>query len=169
MFDNWRPQMDATVENLRTEIAAIRKTEERVETLREEMTALRKSVSRSVLDAAPAMPTGVLPPPSRSTTSIPVGWTKFGPTGHREESSHRGFEFPTQSPVKGTLIPPNLDPKPKLLRSYSGSALVAGVPGGSGGDAGFPRRTWHGDGVHDRIEHGERVHEHIPKMNFSFF
>ena len=73
-FDTWRPKMDATVEELRAEVDAIRKTDEKVETLREEMTALRKSVSRSVLDAAPAMPTGVLPPPPKvSAATIPTG------------------------------------------------------------------------------------------------
>ncbi|XP_066395665.1 uncharacterized protein [Miscanthus floridulus] len=104
-FDTWRPKMDATVEELRAEVDAIRKTDEKVEMLREEMTALRKSVSRSVLDtwfynATPAMPTGVLPsPPKVSVATIPAGWTKFSLIGHREELGHRGFEYPTQSPV----------------------------------------------------------------------
>jgi len=167
-FDTWRPKVDATVDELRAEVGAIRKTDEKVETLREEMTALRKSVSRSVLDAAPAVPTGVLPaPPKVSVATIPASWTKFSPLGHREESSHRGFEYPTQSPVKGTLTPSNPDPKPKLLRSYSGSALIAGVPSGSGGDDGFPRRCWHGEGVPGGNWSREGIHEHIPKMNFS--
>jgi hypothetical protein len=138
--------------------------------LREEMTTLCKSMSRSVLDVVPAMPSGVLPPPPKvSVAMILVGWTKFSPIGHHEESSHRGFKFPTQFPVKGTLIPPNPDPKPKLLRSYSGSTLIEGVPCGLGGDHGFPRHTWHGDGVHDCNWHGEGTHEHIPKMNFPPF
>jgi hypothetical protein len=169
-FDTWHTKMDATVEELRAEVDMIRKTDEKVETLREEMTALCKSVSRSVLDAAPAIPSGVLqPPPKVSTTTIPTSWTKFSPIGHHKESSHRGFEFPAQSLVKGTLIPPNPDPKPKLLRSYSGSALMVGVPNGSGGGDGFPRCTWHGDGVPDRNWHGAGTHEHIPKMNFPPF
>jgi len=53
-FDTWRPKVNATVDELRAEVGAIRKTDEKVETLREEMTVLRKSVSRSVLDAASA-------------------------------------------------------------------------------------------------------------------
>ena len=147
-FDTWQPKMDATMEELCAEVDAIRKTDEKVEMLREEMTALRKSVSRFILDAMPAMPAGVLlQPPKVSAASIPAGWTKFSPLGHHEESSHRGFEYSTQSPVKGMLTPPNPDPKPKLLRSYSGSALVAGAPSGSSGGDGFPRRTWHGEGV----------------------
>ena len=60
VLDAWKPTMDASVAELRAEIGAFRKTEERVELLREEMTALRKSVSRSVLDATQAAPTGVL-------------------------------------------------------------------------------------------------------------
>ena len=39
-FDAWQPKVDATVEELRAEVDAIRKTDEKVETLREEMTAL---------------------------------------------------------------------------------------------------------------------------------
>ena len=161
-FNTWRPKMDATVVELRAEVDAIRKTNEKVETLRKEITALHKSVSRSVLDAAPAMPTGVLQPPPK----VSAGWTKFSPIGHHEESGHRGLEFPTQSPVKGTLIPPNPDTKPKLLRSYSGSALMVGVPSGSGGGDGFPRRPWHGKGVPRGNWVREGTHEHIPKMNF---
>jgi hypothetical protein len=118
----------------------------------------------------PTMPSGVLPPPPKvSVATILTGWTKFSAIGHREESSHQGFEFPTQSPVKGTLIPPNPNPKPKLLCSYSGSALIEGVPCGSGGGHGFLRRTWHGDGVRDCNWHEEGTHEHIPKMNFPPF
>jgi hypothetical protein len=80
----------------------------------------------------------------------------FRPFGHGEESSHRGFEFLTQSPVKGKPIPPHPDPHPKLLRSYSSSALMAGVPGGSGGADAY-RDFWDGS------------REHIPKMNFPPF
>ncbi|XP_066365004.1 uncharacterized protein [Miscanthus floridulus] len=92
--------MEAIVKELCTKVGAIRKTEASVESLREEMTALRKSVSRTVLDAAPAMPTGVLPSPTVTATKVPVGVTMFSPIGHREESSHQGFEFPAQSPIK---------------------------------------------------------------------
>ena len=169
-FDTWRPKMDATVDELRAEVGVIRKTNEKVETLREEMTMLHKSVSRSVLDAASVVPTGVPPsPPKVSAATIPAGWTKFSPLGPREESSHQGFEYSTQSPVKGTLTPSNPDPKPKLLRSYSGSALIAGVPSGLGGGDGFLRRPWHGEGVPGGNWFREGAHEHIPKMNFPPF
>jgi hypothetical protein len=86
--------MEDTVKELHLEVDAIRKTEATVETLREEMMALRKTVSRTVLDAAPSMPTGVLPPPSVTATKVPVGVTVFSPLGHREESSHQGYELP---------------------------------------------------------------------------
>ena len=55
--------MDTSVKELRSEIGAIRKSEDAVEKIREEMTALRKTVSRTALDAAPAAASGVLPPP----------------------------------------------------------------------------------------------------------
>ena len=51
VLDAWKPKMDASVVELRVEIGAFRKTEEKVESMREEMTTLRKFVSRSVLDA----------------------------------------------------------------------------------------------------------------------
>ena len=41
-FDTWGPKMDATVEELRAEVDAIRKTDGKVDMLREEMTALQK-------------------------------------------------------------------------------------------------------------------------------
>jgi len=95
VFDTWKPKMDAAFEELRAEMGAFQKTDEKVDTLREEMTAVRKSVSRSILDAAPAMPTSVLPPPKVSAALVTAGWTKFCPLGPHEESSHRGFEFST--------------------------------------------------------------------------
>jgi len=95
VFDAWKPKMDASVAELHAEIGAFRKTEEKVETMREEMTALRMSVSRSILDATQATPSGVLPPPNVSAASIPAGWTHFCPLGHHEESSHQGLEFQT--------------------------------------------------------------------------
>ena len=45
VFDAWKPKMDATMEELRSEVGAIRKTDEKVEALHEEMTALHKSMS----------------------------------------------------------------------------------------------------------------------------
>ena len=60
VFDDWRPTVDASVEELRSEIGTLRKQEGAIEKMREEMTALRKSLSRVVLDAAPAMPAGIL-------------------------------------------------------------------------------------------------------------
>ena len=70
VLDTWKPTMDASIAELRAEIGAFRKTEEKVESMREEMTALRKSVSRSVLDAMQAAPTGVLQRPKESPAWI---------------------------------------------------------------------------------------------------
>ncbi|CAD6333416.1 unnamed protein product [Miscanthus lutarioriparius] len=161
VLDAWKPMMDASVAELRAEIGAFRKTEERVELLREEMTALRKSVSRSILGATQAASTGVLQRPKESPAWIPAGWTHFLPLGPHEESSHRGFESYAQSPVKGTFIPPDPDSKPKLYRSYSSSALVAGTQGGSGGV--------HGSLDHRGHEDGDGGNFHLPKINFPPF
>ena len=51
MFDDWRPSVDASVEELRSEVSTLRKQEGAIEKMREEMTALRKSVNRVVLKA----------------------------------------------------------------------------------------------------------------------
>jgi hypothetical protein len=161
VFDAWKPMMDASIAELRAEMGAFRKTEATVETMREEMTAVRKSVSRSVLDATPAAPFSVLPPPKVSAASIPAGWTHFRPLGPREESSHRGFEFSTRSPVKGTFNSPDPDPSPKLHRSYSSSALDAGTHGGSGGV--------HGSPDHRSYDDGDGGNRHLPKINFPPF
>jgi hypothetical protein len=92
VFGTWRPQMEATVEELRAEMGAIRTTETTVETLREEMTALRKSVSRTVLDATSTMPTGVLP--------------SF-PCGDRDEGSRWGHCVPPVRARRG-IKPPGI-------------------------------------------------------------
>jgi len=129
--------------------------------MREEMAALHKSVSRSILDATQAAPSSVLPPPKVSAASIPAGWTHFRPLGHHEESSHRGLEFQTRSPIKGTFIPPDPDPKPKLHRYYSSSALMAGTHGGSGGAV----------RQHDHrcYEDGDGGNHHLPQFMFPPF
>ena len=101
VFDACKPQMDASVAELRAEIGAFRKTEEKVETMWEEMTALRKYASRSVLEATQATPAGVLPPPKVSTAPIPAGLTQFRLLGRHEESSHRGLEFSTRHSIPG--------------------------------------------------------------------
>jgi hypothetical protein len=55
-------------------VDAIQKMNEKVETLRDEMTTLCKSMSRSVLDIMPTMPSGVLPPPPKvSVATILAG------------------------------------------------------------------------------------------------
>ena len=61
MFDAWKPKADASMEELRAEVGAFRKTDESVEWIRSEMTALRKTVSRATLESTSAAP-GVLPP-----------------------------------------------------------------------------------------------------------
>ena len=99
--------------------------------------------------------------PKESSAWILAGWTHFRPLGPREESSHRGFESYAQSPVKGTFIPPDPDSKPKLYRSYSSSALVAGTQGGSGGV--------HGSLDYRGYEDGDGGNYHLPKINFPPF
>jgi len=99
--------------------------------------------------------------PKESPTWIPAGWTHFHSLGPHEESSHRGFESYARSSIKGTFIPPDLDSKPKLYRSYSSSALVAGTQGGSGGV--------HGSQDHRGYEDGDGGNHHLPKINFPPF
>lgn len=51
VFDEWKPVVDASVSELRSEIGVIRKSEDVVERMREEMTALCETVSCAALDA----------------------------------------------------------------------------------------------------------------------
>lgn len=137
VFDNWKPQFDASMDKLRADVGVLRTTNDSVVAIRTEMTTLRKSVGRVVLDAVPASSAGILPPPPAAATAATSGMPFTNPFGRRVESSHRGFEFQTQSPVKGTPNLPNPHPSLKLHRSHSGSDLLPGGSsqraGGSGG------------------------------------
>ena len=76
VFDEWKPKVDASVAELRSELGAVRKSDVVVEQLREEMTALHKSMSRVVLDSEPATSAGVLkshPVVAAVTSSAGVG------------------------------------------------------------------------------------------------
>ena len=104
VFDDWRPSVDASVEELRSEVSTLRKQEGAIEKMREEMTALRKSVSRVVLEAAPPMAAGILAQPVVSAATSSAGHPVTGPAvGHRVEPHHREFGSLTPLPVKGTL------------------------------------------------------------------
>ena len=89
--------------------------------MHEEMTTLRKSVSRVVLEAAPAMPAGILAQPVVTAATSSAGHPNTGPVvGHRVETRHQEFESLTPLPVKGTLdfkSHPLPKPIPRLRRS----------------------------------------------------
>ena len=104
VFGDWRPSVDASVEELRSEVSTLRKQEGAIEKMREEMTALRKSVSRVVLEAAPSMVAGILAQPLVSAATSSAGHPITGPVvGHHVESHHREFGSLTPLPVKGML------------------------------------------------------------------
>lgn len=126
MLDEWKPKVDASLEEMHTEIGAFRKTDESVERIRSEKTALRKTVSRAALESTVAAPTGVLPPPLAFTVPATAGGSFFSPIGTGIESSHRGKGVEPLFPVKGTQLHPHPFPPPKLHRSHSSSALVTG-------------------------------------------
>ena len=153
------------MEELRSEVSTLRKQEGAIEKMREEMTALRKSVSRVVLEAAPAMAAGILAQPVVTAATSSAGHPNTSPVvGHRVEPHHREFESLTPLPVKGTLdFKSHLFPKPipYLRRSLlspqiaNDDHLFVGVI----------------EGVHDRhTQLGPQYSSNkLPKFNFPVF
>jgi len=119
VFDEWKPKVDA-----------IRKSDASVEQMREEMTALRKTVSRVVLDSDPSASAGVLKPqPVVAAETSSAGHPTIGPfVGHDIALHHRGFEPTAQPSVKGKLIQTLPQPTHQyvLHRSLSSSTLDVG-------------------------------------------
>lgn len=125
VFDEWRLSIDKSVQELHDEIGTLRQQEGTIEKMREEMTVLRKSVSRAVLDAAPATPAGILAQPM---VTAPTSSARHRPdVGPRVDTHHRESESMTQLPVKGTLgptIPPVPKPFHPIHRSLSNLELL---------------------------------------------
>jgi len=115
VLDTWKPKVDMSMEEMRTEIGAFSKTDESVEQIRSEMTALRKTISRAAHESTTAAPTGVLPPPLTFPTPATAS-SSIRPLGHDVESSHWGMSFELKSLVKGTQLHPHPIPLPKLHR-----------------------------------------------------
>lgn len=115
--------MDASMEEFRSKIGTLCKQEGAIEKMWEEMTALCKSLSRVVLDAAPAMPAGILSQPLVTAATSSAGHPNTGPlAGHHVDTHHREFESLTLLPVKGTLdlkSHPLPQTNPRLRRSLS--------------------------------------------------
>ena len=105
--------MDATVDDLRLELGALRKT-----------------VNRVVINSGAATSAGILSTPGVAAASSPAGHPALGPSGHRVELCHREFGFHTQLPVKSTLIPP--DPVFQCSASFSLIEAMFGYQGMSG-------------------------------------
>lgn len=102
VFDDWKPRVDATVDDLKME-----------------MSALRKTVHRVVVDSTPSPAAGIFTKPASAAATSPAGKLADGPEGHRVESSHREHVFGSvfthsHLPVKGTC-----DLNPKLPRPAS--------------------------------------------------
>jgi hypothetical protein len=146
VFNAWKPKVDASMEDMRTEISAFRKTDKLVERIHSEMIALRKTVSRTMLESTTTALTGVLPPPLAFPAPTMAGGSVIRPLGHDVESSHRGMSFELKSLVKGTQLHPHPISLPKLHRSLSSLALVMVGLGGTSGDHG----VWHRE--HSRHE-----------------
>jgi hypothetical protein len=162
VFDEWRPTIDKSVQELRDEIGTLRQQKGTIEKMREEMTALRKTVSRAVLDAAPATPAGILAQPVVTAPTTSVG--HHPDVGPRVNTHHRGFESMTQLPVTGTLNPtPHPAPKPfhPVHRSLSNPEL-ASDEFLFGGDV---------EGMHERHAQLGRQYpsSKLPKFNFPVF
>ena len=115
-----------------------------------------------VLDLGPTTSIDIIPPPLVTAMKAPIGNLVTGPLGAPcGIKSLKGLSSQLNPQIKGTFVPPNPNPNPKLHCSHSICTLMAGVHGGSGG----------GDGVHDHQVVGEvsNVGHHLPKMNFPSF
>ena len=94
MLDDWKPKIDSSMEDLRIEVGALRKT-----------------VNRVVLDMPTPAASGILPKPASAAASPPAGKPIDGPSGHRHDSTHRETVFGsvythTHLPVTG-MVPSN--------------------------------------------------------------
>jgi len=112
VFKVWKPKVDSSMEDLRGEIGA-----------------LRKSVSQVVLDSTPPSSAGIFAKPTSAAALPSAGNPVDGPHGHRHDSNHReGAYGPvythTHSPVKGM----SADPTPSFYRSSSHPHLPMGDP-----------------------------------------
>ena len=104
VFDDWRPSVDVSVEELRCEVSTLHKQEGAIEKMHEEMMELRKIVSHAALDAGPSAPVGILHQPGVGIASSSTGKPAASPfIGPHVELRHQGLESSTQSPVKGTI------------------------------------------------------------------
>ena len=165
VFDDWQPSVDASVEELRSEVSTLRKQEGAIEKMREEMMALHKSVSRVVLEAAPSMAAGILAQLVVSAATSSAGHPITGPVvGHRVESHHREFGSLTPLPVKGTLdfkSHPFSKPHPCLRHSLLSPQIAT------------DERLFVGDieGVRDRYTQlgSQYSSSKLPKFNFPVF
>lgn len=85
VFNEWGSRIDAKMDKLHGEVGALRKT-----------------MNRVVLDSSATTSAGILPTPEATTALTSASNSVVGPYGNHVESSHRGFDLPTQPPVTGT-------------------------------------------------------------------
>lgn len=71
VFEEWKPKVDAAMDDLRGEVGA-----------------LRKSVSRVVLDSSSPTAAGIFAKPGSVAATLLAGNPTDGPDGHRHENSH---------------------------------------------------------------------------------
>jgi hypothetical protein len=96
-FDQWRPKVDAAMDDLKLELRK-----------------LGKQVDRSALEQAPLQP-GILSKPDFASSNS--GFNKpIGPIGHRDDHFHRDQGFGSEpillpGPVKGTGPSPSSPPR----------------------------------------------------------
>jgi hypothetical protein len=98
-FGDWKPKVDTTIDNVRLELGAIRKT-----------------VNRVVLDSSSVLAAGIFTAPVSASAPSSTASPADGPAGHRvdhniRENAHRSVYTHSHSPVKGMSFEP---PKPVL-------------------------------------------------------
>jgi len=102
LFEDWRPEVDATIDNFRVELGAMRKTMNRV-------------VPDSKAASSADLPTKMKMTATSTSTGNPV----IEPDRHHMNTHHQGPVFQTHLTDKGMCG----FPKPKLIQSKSHSLL----------------------------------------------
>jgi len=81
VFDDWKPKIEASVDDLRVEIGAMRKT-----------------VNRVMMEASSASAAGIFAKPGSAPTFPAAEFPADGPDGHHVESSNRVHGFGSIDP-----------------------------------------------------------------------
>ena len=124
-FSEWKPKVDASIDDVRMELGAMRKT-----------------VNRVVLESNSASAAGIFPAPVSASAPSAASISADGPDGHRVdhniwENAHGSVYTHSHSPGKGM----SFEPSKPVLPAFSHQRSTSPVSGGfnSGGSSQFSK------------------------------